>query len=326
MVEGIVHNAVMNAPLWQRVSPQRLLQASIAAALCTIVLKMAAWHVTGSVGLLSDGLESFVNLAAAVFALAMVTIARRPPDDDHPFGHTKAEYFSSGFEGILILGAALAIAWAAIGRLLSPQPLEAPGLGLGLSVASALVNGGLALLMRRAARVQQEAGVAGAEAVEADARHLMTDVYTTAGVVVGVGLVFATGWLVLDPLIALAVAANIVREGLHLIRRASDGLMDHALDPQVQTEIDRVLERFTARSSPLDKLRFDHVATRRAGHRHFVDLHMHLPASWSLGRAAALRGEVEQALMRAVPGLRASIQLLPYGVEAHFFDEEDPKP
>lgn len=327
---SIVHNARMNLSLWQRMSPHRLLQASIVAALFTIALKMAAWHVTGSVGLLSDALESFVNLAAATFALAMVTIARRPPDDGHPYGHTKAEYFSSGFEGILILGAALAIAWAAIGRLLAPQPLAAPGLGLGLSVASALVNGGLAVLMRRAARAHLAAGVAGAEAVEADARHLMTDVYTTAGVVLGVGAVFLTGWLWLDPLIALAVAANIVREGLHLIRRASDGLMDHALDPQLQAEIERVLADFTGKVQQPGVLRFDHVATRRAGQRRFVDLHMHLPASWPLGRAAALRAEVEQALMQAVPGLRATIELLPYGVETHFFDQDpdqkEPRP
>lgn len=320
----------MNPSLWQRISPYRLLQASVVAAVLTIALKMAAWHVTGSVGLLSDALESFVNLAAATFALAMVTIARRPPDADHPFGHTKAEYFSSGFEGILILGAALAIAWAAVARLLAPQPLEAPGLGLVLSVASALVNGGLSLVMRRAAHAQLDAGVVGAEAVEADARHLMTDVYTTAGVVIGVGAVYLTGWLWLDPLLALAVAANIVREGLRLVRRASDGLMDHALEPAQQAEIERVLAGFAAQVRPAGVLRFDHVATRLAGQRRFVGLHMHLPASWPLGRAAALRAEVEQALMRAVPGLRAMIELLPYGVETRFFDQEpgqqEPRP
>lgn len=311
----------MNTPLWQRLSPRQLLLASIVAAVVTIALKTAAWHVTGSVGLLSDALESFVNLAAAIFALAMVTIAQRPADDDHPYGHTKAEYFSSGFEGILILGAALAIAWTAVGRLLAPQPLEAPGLGLALSIASAALNGGLALLMQRAARAHHTAGVAGAEAVEADARHLMTDVYTTAGVVVGVGAVYFTGWLWLDPLIALAVAANIVREGLHLMRRASDGLMDSALDPQLQGEIERVLAGFDdPEGGP--PLRFDHIATRRAGQRRFVDLHLHLPASWSLGRAAALRGSVEQALMQAVPGLRATIQLLPSDVETLVVTEE----
>lgn len=310
--------------MWQRISPRQLLVASIVAAVVTIALKTLAWYVTGSVGLLSDALESFVNLAAAIFALAMVTIAQRPADDDHPYGHTKAEYFSSGFEGVLILGAALAIGWTAVERLLAPQPLEAAGLGLALSVASTVVNGGLAVLMQRAARAHHAAGVAGAEAVEADARHLMTDVYTTVGVVVGVAAVYFTGWLWLDPLIALAVAANIVREGLHLMRRASDGLMDHALDPQLQQEIERVLAQFTDPQRP-GLLRFDHINTRRSGQRRFVDLHMHMPAAWSLRRAAALRTSVEQALMSAVPGLRATIQLLPSDVEAHFDDEKDIK-
>ncbi len=305
----------MNSALWQRISPRQWLAASIVAALLTIGLKMAAWYVTGSVGLLSDALESFVNLAAAVFALAMVTIAQRPADEDHPYGHTKAEYFSSGFEGILILGAALAIGWTAVERLYAPQPLEAPGLGLGLSVVSALVNGGLALCMRWAARAHHDAGRAGAEAVEADARHLMTDVYTTAGVVLGVGAVYATDWLWLDPVVALLVAANIVREGLHLIRRASDGLMDHALAPELQQHIDAVLAR-CADAEPAGVVRFDHVSTRRAGQRRFVDVHLHLPADWPLGRAAALRDRVEQALMAAVPGVHASIQLLPHNLEA----------
>ncbi|HAJ12576.1 MAG: cation diffusion facilitator family transporter [Hydrogenophaga sp.] len=301
-------------------TPRRLLVGSVLAALATIGLKTLAWYVTGSVGLLSDALESLVNLASAVFALAMVTIAQRPADDDHPYGHTKAEYFSSGFEGVLILGAALAIGWAALERLFAPQPLDAPGLGLSLSVLSALLNGGLAQVMHWASRHHRERGVAGSEAVEADARHLMTDVYTTAGVLVGVGLVYLTGWLWLDPLVALLVAANIVREGVHLMKRASDGLMDHALDPELQQRIDEVLARFVDPQRP-DLLRFDHLITRRAGQRRFVDLHMHLPASWSLGRAALLRADVEQALMSEVPGLRATIQLLPDGVEVQFHEE-----
>lgn len=305
-------------------TPRRLLLASVVVAVLTIGLKTLAWYVTGSVGLLSDALESFVNLASAVFALAMVTIAQRPADDDHPYGHTKAEYFSSGFEGVLILGAALAIGWTAVGRLFDPRGLEAPGLGLGLSVVSAALNGLLAALMLRASRMHRHKGVAGAEAVEADARHLLTDVYTTGGVVLGVGLVFLTGWLWLDAVVALLVAANIVREGLHLIRRASDGLMDHALDPELQRRIDEVLAQFIDPQRP-DLLRFDHVSTRRAGQRRFVDLHMHMPPNWTLRRAAALRISVEQALMSAVPGLRATIQLLPGDVEAHFHDQKDLK-
>lgn len=303
-------------------TPRRLLIASVLVACLTIGLKTLAWQVTGSIGLLSDALESFVNLAGAVFALAMVTIAHRPADDDHPYGHTKAEYFSSGFEGVLIFGAALAIAWTAVDRLLSPQPLEAPGLGLGLSLVSAALNGLLAVLMLGAARAHRAKGVAGAEAVEADARHLMTDVYTTAGVVLGVGLVYLTGWFWLDPVVALLVAANIVREALHLIKRASDGLMDHAIDAEELARIHEVLAGFVDPQRP-GLLRFDHVSTRRAGQRRFVDLHMHMPPNWTLRRAAALRTSVEQALMSAVPGLRATIQLLPGDVEAHFHDRED---
>ena len=288
------------------------LKLSVAVALATIVLKAAAWWVTGSVSLLSDALEALVNLAGASFALAMVTVAAQPADDEHPFGHHKAEYFSSGFEGLLILVAALAIIWAALQRFWTPQPLQSLGWGLGLSVLSSALNAGLAWAMLRKAREHRSI------ALEADARHLFTDVWTSAGVIVGLLAMLATGWLWLDPVVAIAVALNILREGGSLLRRSIDGLMDRALEPQVQAQIDQVLDGFRHHV-----LRFDHVATRRAGTRRFVELHMHLPGHWSLGRAAALRGDVEQALMSAVPGLRASIQLLPTDVEAHARDEKD---
>jgi cation diffusion facilitator family transporter len=262
------------------------------------------------VGLLSDAMESGVNLAGAVFALAMVTIAARPPDDDHPFGHHKAEYFSSGFEGVLIFIAALAIIWAAVDRLLQPQPLERLSLGLVLSVAASVLNAALAWAMLKKAREHRSI------ALEGDARHLFTDVWTSAGVVLGLLAVAATGWLWLDPLIAIAVAANVAREGFSLVRRSAEGLMDSAVDPQAQQQIDAVLAGFAHPTT----LRFDHINTRRAGQRLFVDLHMHMPPNWSLQRAAALRTSVEQALMAAVPGLRATIQLLPMDVEAHFGD------
>jgi cation diffusion facilitator family transporter len=288
------------------------LKLSIAVALATITLKTAAWWVSGSVGLLSDALESLVNVAGATFALAMVAIAARPPDDDHPFGHHKAEYFSSGFEGVLIFAAALAIIAAAVQRLLHPQPLQAVGLGLVLSVLSSLMNGALAWSMLRKARAVRSM------ALEADARHLYTDVWTSAGVVIGLLAVMASGWLWLDPLIAIAVALNILREGGQLVWRSTGGLMDEALEAPVVAEIDKVLGSFRHRT-----IRFDHVATRRAGQRRFVDLHMHMPAAWTLGRAAAVRADVEQALMSAVPGLRATIQLLPMDVEPHTGDIED---
>lgn len=306
------HNAAMRAVPVSWLTPQRLLLASVVVATVTIALKTLAWYLTGSVGLLSDAMESFVNLASAIFALVMVTIAQRPPDADHPYGHHKAEYFSSGFEGILIIGAALGILWAAGHRLFDPQPLEQLGWGLALSVVSSALNGGLAWAMFRAAREHRSI------ALEADARHLVTDVWTSVGVVVGLGAVAVTGWLWLDALVGMGVALNILREGFHLMQRSSQGLMDEALEPQVLTEIQKTLDIFVHPT-----IRFDHVTTRKAGQRRFVDLHMHMPASWSLGRAAALRTSVEQALMSAVPGLRATIQLLPSDVEAHFDDEKD---
>lgn len=289
-----------------------LLKLSIAAAVATIVMKSAAWWITDSVGLLSDALESFVNLASAMFALLMVTIAQRPADDDHPFGHTKAEYFSSGFEGLLIAGAAAAIVWAAVHRIGHPQPIESLGWGILLAVVSSALNGLLAWRMMAASREHRSI------ALEADARHLYTDVWTSAGVVVGLGLVHVSGWLWLDPVIAIAVALNILREGAHLAWRSVEGLMDSAVEPEARTQIDATLARFAR-----PDIRFDHLVTRRGGQRRFADVHMHVPADWSLGRAASLRADVEQALMTDVPGLRASIQLLPSNVEARFVEAEE---
>ena len=300
------------APTFQMPSAIVLLWASVVVAIITITLKTLAWYITDSVGLLSDAMESFVNLASAIFALMMVTIAQRPADDEHPYGHHKAEYFSSGFEGLLIIAAAMAIMWAAGHRILDPQPIEQVGWGLALSVVSSALNGLLAWVMFKAAKVHRSI------ALEADARHLVTDVWTSVGVVAGIGAVGLTGWLWLDPLVAIGVALNILREGFHLIWRSSQGLMDEALEPEVLADIQKVLKDFDHHT-----IRFDHVTTRRSGRRRFVDLHMHMPASWSLGRAAAVRAQVEIALMGAVPGLRATIQLLPTDVEAHLGDEPD---
>jgi len=296
----------------RKLTPQRLLWASVLVALVTIVLKTLAWYVTDSVGLLADAMESFVNLASAIFGLAMVTIARRPADEDHPYGHHKAEYFSSGFEGALIVAAAIAIIWAAGHRIFDPQPLQQVGWGLALSVVSSGLNGLLAWFMFRSAKVHRSI------ALEADARHLVTDVWTSAGVVVGIGAVSLTGWLWLDALVAIGVALNILWEGFQLMWRSSQGLMDEAVEPDILARIDETLGGFVH-----ETIRFDHLITRRSGQRRFVDLHMHMPGSWSLGRAAALRASVEQALISAVPGLRATIQLLPSDVEAHFDDDKD---
>lgn len=293
-----------------RFSPSALLRLSIAVAVLTIVLKGLAGYITGSMGLISDAMESFVNLASAVFALAMVTIAARPADDDHPYGHHKAEYFSSGFEGILIIGAALAIGWVAVVRLMAPQPIEQVGWGLALSVISTGFNAALAWALFRAAHVHRSI------ALEADARHLVTDIWTSAAVVVGIVAVHLTGWLWLDPLLALGVALNIVREGLHLVWRSSQGLMDQALEPEDLVLLQATLKQFAAQSDVDRQLRFDDVFTRRAGQRRYADLHMHAPGEWSLEHAAMLRDALEQALMDALPGLRVTIQLLPLGMEA----------
>jgi cation diffusion facilitator family transporter len=296
----------------ENLSPHLLLRASIAVAVLTIALKTLAWWITDSVGLLSDAMESLVNLASAIFALVMVVIASRPADADHPYGHHKAEYFSSAFEGLLIMVAALGIIWAAVERILHPQALEQLGWGLSLSVLSSAINAALAWAMLQSGRKHWSI------ALEADARHLVTDVWTSAGVVMGITLVALTGWQWLDPAVAIGVALNILREGAALMWKSSQGLMDEALEPEVLEEIEKTLAGFKHNT-----IRFDHISTRRSGQRRFVDLHMHMPASWSLGRAAALRGSVEQALMSAVPGLRATIQLLPSDVEAHSSDEQD---
>jgi cation diffusion facilitator family transporter len=298
-------------------SPRGMLWASVVVAVVTITLKTLAWYITDSVGLLSDAMESLVNLASAIFGLMMVTVAALPPDEDHPYGHHKAEYFSSGFEGILIIVAALGIIWAAGHRVFDPQPLAQVGWGLALSVASSALNGFLAWVMFGAAKTHRSI------ALEADAKHLVTDVWTSVGVVIGISLVHFTGWLWLDAVVAMGVALNILKEGWHLIWRSSQGLMDEALEPEILADIQKILTDFSHQRGAIEIIRFDHVTTRKAGQRRFVDMHMHMPASWTLGRAAAVRSSVEQALMSAVPGLRATIQLLPSDVEAHFNEPRD---
>lgn len=280
----------------------------------TLGLKSGAWLATGSVGLMSDALESLVNLAAGLLAVYSLRLAAQPPDEGHPLGHGKVEYFTSGIEGALILFAAGGILLSALPRLLHPLPVSKLDLGLVLSMAATAINALVGLLLIRVGRRHESV------ALEADGQHLMTDVWTSVGVVVGVALVGLSGWLWLDPLVAMGVALNILREGAHLVWRSSQGLMDEALEPDVMAQIERTLHEFAHPT-----IRFDHVSSRRSGQRRFVDLHMHMPGNWSLGRAAALRSSVEQALMSAVPGLRATIQLLPMNVESHFDDVKDLK-
>ena len=263
---------------------------STAAAVATICLKTLAWSLTGSMGLLSDAMESFVNLAGATFALWMITIAKSPPDKDHPMGHGKAEYFSSGFEGILIFGAAGAIIYSSAARLLSPQPLDALGLGLALSVGASLINLFVAIAMRRASVRYRSV------ALEGSSRHLMTDVWTSAGVIAGLALVSVSGWLWLDAVIALLVGLHILSEGWSLIRGAADGLMDRALPDESVRLIEEVLLGFTVQGAF-----HTHLRTRSAGAESYVYLNILVPPTWTIVQAHNLLDEVEAAILEKLP-------------------------
>jgi cation diffusion facilitator family transporter len=284
---------------------------SIAAAAVTIGLKTLAWWLTGSVGLLSDALEATVNLAGAAVTLAMLIVASRPPDEEHAFGYSKAEYFASGFEGMLILVAAAAIAYAAIERLLAPRPLEHVNLGLAVSVAAALVNYAVARRLFSAARLYKSI------ALEADAQHLMTDVWTSAGVIAGVAAVALTGWNALDPLIALAVAANIVWTGVRLVRRSAKGLLDHALPEEQRAAVERVLDGYRARGIDFHALR-----TRQAGARSFIAVHVLVPADWTVARGHELAHAVEQDIRAVLPGAAVLTHLEPLGHPESYRDIE----
>lgn len=247
------------------ISPHQALLLSIAAALVTMGLKWVAWRVTGSVGFLSDALESLVNLAGASFALAMVWFARRPADQGHPYGHGKAEYFSSAFEGALIAVAAAGILVAAVRRILDPQPLESLGLGTALSIAATLVNLAMARVLLRVGKAHRSV------ATEGDGRHLMTDVWTTVGVIIGVGLAGLTGWFWLDPAVAILVALNILREGWQLVHCSVDGLMDGALADEDIREIEAALEQLKSMGGTFANLRTRGSGTNRFA---FVDRHV----------------------------------------------------
>jgi cation diffusion facilitator family transporter len=263
---------------------------SIAAAVVTIGLKMTAWRLTGSVGLLSDALESLVNLVAAVLTLVMLTVAARPPDEEHAYGHSKAEYFASGAEGALILLAAVGIGWAAIRRLLEPQAIEQAGLGVVLSTVASLVNLGVSRVLLHAGRRHHSI------ALEADAHHLMTDVWTSAGVLAGIGLVAVTGWQRLDPVVALLVAAQIVWTGVQLLRRSAMGLLDAALSPGEQEAVRAVLARHQGPT-----LQFHALRTRQAASRRFVSMHVLVPGDWTVRRGHELLEQIEREIRAVVP-------------------------
>lgn len=265
---------------------------SMAAAAFTILLKATAYFLTGSVGLLSDALESFVNLAGALMALAMLTIAARPADEDHAYGHSKAEYFSSGVEGTLILVAAASIAFAAIRRLITPQPLEQVGLGVGISVVASLVNLGVALVLRRAGKQHQSI------TLEANAHHLLTDVWTSVGVLVGVGAVAVTGWQWLDPAVALLVAANIIWAGVRIVRQSVLGLMDTALPPDELKQIEATFTPYLARG-----LQFHALRTRQSGARRFVSFHVLVPGYWTVQEGHEMLEQIEAVVRQVLPNV-----------------------
>jgi len=270
---------------------ERYALLSVAAAVLTITLKMLAWWLTGSVGLYSDALESVVNLAGALLALWMLRLSAMPPDEAHPFGRSKAEYFSSGAEGALIVLAAASIVWAALPRLITPQAISLPVLGIAFSIAASAVNLGAALVLLRAGREYHSI------ALEADARHLLTDVWTSAGVIVGVVLVALTGWLRLDPLIALVVAANILWTGAKLMRRSVAGLLDPAIPQAERAEITRIFIEYSRRYG----VSFHALRTRHAGARRFISFHLLVPDAWTVDHAHRLAEEIESRIRSLVP-------------------------
>jgi cation diffusion facilitator family transporter len=288
---------------------KRFAWLSIAAALATIGLKGLAWWLTGSVGLLSDALESFVNLAGALMTLAMLAVAEMPADDKHAFGHSKAEYFASAFEGLLILLAAIAIAVAAIHRLLAPQPLQQLGVGVAVSVAASAINFAVARVLLDAGRRHHSI------ALEADARHLITDVWTSAGVIAALGAVALTGWQWLDPLIALAVAANIVWTGLQLLGRSTSGLMDARLPENQHTQVLAILERYRATGLDYHALR-----TRQAGTRQFVSVHVLVPGNWTVARGHDVLDAIETEIRAALPRAHVLTHLEPIEDPASWHD------
>jgi cation diffusion facilitator family transporter len=265
---------------------------SIAAAIATIGLKTAAYLLTGSVGLLSDAVESIVNLIGAIMALSMLTVAARPADEDHAYGHSKAEYFSSGVEGSLILVAAVSIAIAAAQRLLAPQPLEQVGAGLAVSVVASLVNLGVSVVLLRASRTYHSI------TLEANAHHLLTDVWTSVGVILGVGAVAMTGWILLDPILALAVAANIVWTGTRIVRKSILGLMDTALPAAELSAVKAALD-----SHLNDGIEYHALRTRQSGARRFVSLHILVPGEWTVHRGHALLEDLESRIRAVVPNV-----------------------
>ncbi len=273
---------------------------SIVAALATIALKSLAYFLTGSVGLLSDAVESLVNLIGALIALAMLIIAARPPDSEHNYGHSKAEYFSSSAEGFLIFIASVSIAYTAIQRMIHPQPIEQATIGLAVSAAASLINFFVSRILLKAGRNFHSI------TLEADARHLMTDVYTSIGVISAVAAIALTGWVILDPIIALVVAANILWSAYQLLRRSALGFMDTALDEGDQKLVEQVLDKYKA-----EGIQFHALRTRQAAGRRFVSVHVLVPGKWSTHKSHHIAEEIEADIRNTLVGTTVFTHLEP---------------
>jgi cation diffusion facilitator family transporter len=289
---------------------ERYAWLSVAVALATIALKTLAWHYTGSVGLLSDALESLINLAAALLAVSMLRLAATPPDDEHPHGHFKAEYFSSGIEGALIVLAAAGIVWAALPRLAAPQPIAVPLLGIALSAVATALNLAAGWYLIRVGRREESI------ALEADGHHLLSDVWTSAGVIAGVALAAGTGWNLIDPLVALGVAAHIVWTGFMLVGRSFAGLMDVAIPESEREEIEKIFAEYRPRYG----MDFHALRTRQSGSRRFVSFHLLVPDDWTVERAHALSEEIEARVRSLVPNAILLVHIEPIGQRASYDD------
>ena len=294
-----------------RQSLTRYAWLSIGAAVVTIGLKSGAYLLTGSIGLLSDALESVVNLVAAIVALGVLTIVARPPDDEHAYGHDKAEYFSSGVEGALILIAAASIIYTASERLLNPQPIEQIGLGLLISLGASVVNFVVARVLLQAGRRHHSI------TLEADSNHLMTDVWTSVGVVAGMGAVALTGWERLDPIIAMLVAANIIWSGVRLLQRSVLGLLDTALTATDQAVVIAILTRYCEEEG----IQYHALRTREAGARRFVTMHILVPGAWSVAQGHRLLERIEAEVYEALPGANVLTHLEPLEDPVSFEDQ-----
>jgi len=277
-------------------SLRKYIYLSIIAAILTISLKLGSYFLTGSVGLLSDGLESCVNLVAAIVALVLLTLAEKPPDAKHEFGHTKAEYFSSAIEGGLIVLAAASIIWSAVPRIINPKPLENVGAGLLIAVGASLINLAVSIILVRNGRKHKSI------TLEADGKHLMTDVWTSAGVLAGIAVVKLTGWLVLDGVVAILVALNIILTGYKLMKRSAEGLLDSALPKEEEDLIIEALEKFKNRG-----IRFHSLMTRQAGRRKFISVQLLMPGKFSIRQGHNLSEQIENDLRLLFPGSQTTV-------------------